>query len=136
MKRLKDWRARLSDEIERHRRMPYDEAQNNCGLFAADCIKAMTGVDLAESLRARFSTLDEALALLRDMGHPDLCAFAAAHLQEVHPVFARAGDVMAFRSEPTGWALGIVSGERVTVQRPDGLGTLPRSAAEKAFRVP
>jgi hypothetical protein len=132
MKRRPDWRSRLATATEAHRR----GADGDCGLKVADAILAMTGVDLAAPYRGRYATIAEGIALLAADGFADLCAFAAAHLPEIHPVLARAGDVVAFPSPETGWALGIVNGERVTVWRGDGLGTVPRESATRAFRVP
>jgi hypothetical protein len=135
MKKVVDWRKRLSDEIERHRRMPFDEAQNNCGLFIADCLIAMTGVDFAAHYRGKFTTLAEAIDLLKADGFSDLCAFAAARLTEIHPVRATAGDIAAFETQGTGWAFGIINGEMVTVMTERGLGNMRKSQAVRAFRI-
>jgi len=135
LKRVRDWRARLSALIEARRRTPFSE-QNNCALFLADAVAAMTGVDLAKTYRGQFSTLAEGIALLRRAGYFDLCAFLAEHLDEIHPSQASAGDLMAFPSQMSGWAGGIVNGERVTVMTEAGLGTVARTAAMRAFRIP
>jgi hypothetical protein len=135
IKRVRDWRRRLSDLIEERRRIPYSE-ENNCGMFLADCINAMTGVDLAAPYRGKFKTLAVGMALLRRDGYDDLCALLAAHLEEIPPAFARAGDVMAFVVDGTGWAGGIVNGDRVTVMRVEGLATTLRDLGDRAFRVP
>jgi len=116
--------------------MPFDEAKNNCGLFVANCIRAMTGVDLAYRYRGRFSSLREGLALIREDGYDDLCDLLAARLEEIPAVKAVNGDVMAFSNNLTGWAIGICNGEMVTVLREDGLGVIRRSVAIRAFRVP
>ena len=131
--RRADWRPRLSAAIEASRRA----ALEDCGLFIADCVKAMTDVDLAASYRGRYDTIEEGIALLQADGYGDLCAFAAAHLPELpHVSRARMGDVMAFVSERSGWGLGIVNGERVSVVTGRGVGTLDRAQATRAFAVP
>lgn len=130
-----DWRRRLNALLEDRRHAPAT-ATNNCGFFAADAIEAMTGVDLAMPFRGQsYETLAEAVAALQSQGFVDICAFAAAHLKECHPSRARTGDLMAFPSEQTGWALGIVNGERVTVMTERGLGTVSRMEGQRAFRV-
>jgi hypothetical protein len=43
--RLADWRVRLAAVVEQHRNMPFEFGVNDCCLFAADCVQAMTGVD-------------------------------------------------------------------------------------------
>lgn len=135
LKRVSDWRTRLSSVVEERRRIPFSE-ENNCGLFLADCIAAMTGVDLAADYRGKFKSLAEGIILLRKAGYPDLCAFLAKHLDEIPPALARAGDVMAFPTQQTGWAGGIVNGERVTVMSEAGLATVSRDLAARAFRIP
>ena len=102
---MRDWRARLSAVIEVRRRVPFSD-ENNCGMFLADCVEAMTGVDLAAPYRGKFSTLAEAIEMLRADGYADLCAYLAAHFEEIHPAFARAGDLVAFVGDVTGWAGG------------------------------
>lgn len=136
MKRVTDWRARLSAVHEERRRAPHQYGEHDCGLFAADCILAMTGVDLAASFRGRYRDAAGAERLLAAAGYADLCDLAAAYLEEIPPAMARMGDIMAFPGEVAGACLGVVIGERVTVLRPDALGTESRSAAIKAFRVP
>ena len=131
--RRSDWRPRLASFVESRRR----DAATDCGLFVADAIVVMTGVDLAASYRGRYTTTAEGVELLKADGFADLCEFVASRLVEVHPSLARAGDVVALRvSAGTGWALGLVNGERVTVLRGAGLGTVSRDLAERAFRVP
>jgi hypothetical protein len=137
--RVRDWRARLSDLIEERRRLPFSD-QNNCGVFAVDCIMAMTGMDILKPFRdqlATTKTIAEGLLLLRNAGYAQPPDFIAAHLDEIPPSAARAGDVMMFNYEGgLGWSCGIVNGERVTVMGLQGLGTVSRSDALRAFRVP
>jgi hypothetical protein len=147
IKKRTDWRARLSAAIEEARRRPMevhagdpsrtslvDGSHYHCGMFVADCILAMTGGDLAAGYRGM--TLREAYVTLQADGYADLPAFAAAHLEEIHPSRAVAGDVAMFPTEGTGWGAGIVNGERVTVLRLDELGTVSLDSAVRAFRVP
>lgn len=135
MKRYPDWRSRLHDLIEERRRLPFSE-KNNCGVFVFDCIQAMTGVDIFAKFRGKFESIAEGFVLLRRAGYEDLPAFFNAHFPEVHPSTARAGDVMLFHLGDLGWACGIANGERVTVMAREGLGTVARSQALKAFRIP
>lgn len=135
MKRLVDWRSRLSAVIEARRRQPYDE-RKNCAVFVVDCIEAMTGEDIGAPYRGRFETIEEIVTLIRADGYADMPDFIGNFLEEIQPVQARAGDVMLFAAERTGWAGGIVNGERVTVVSYRGLGTISRDRAVRAFRIP
>lgn len=88
-------------------------------------------MDYARGWRSKYRSLKKGRELLQAAGHADHVAFAAAHLEEIHPAFAQTGDLAVIE----GQALGIVSAERVFVLRPDGLGHLSLSKAERAFRV-
>jgi hypothetical protein len=131
--RLPDWRTRLSAVIEAQRR----SAIENCGWFIDDCVEAMTGSAIFQAYRGRCQSVPEGLALLASDGFPDVCAFLASCFEEIHPSRARAGDIMAFPNDASGWSLGIMNGERVTVPYLQlGLGTVSRETATRAFRVP
>lgn len=135
LRRRPDWRPRLAEAIEARRREPFAWGRRDCGLFVADCIAAMTGVDLAGAFRGRYGSAEEARSVIRAAGHRDLAALAAHLLEEIRPVRARAGDVAGIEVERS-WSLGIVNGERVTVLMPAGLGTVALTDAVKAFRIP
>ncbi len=67
-------------------------------MFAADCVDACTGVDPAADMRGRYTTTEEAVRLVGEMG--GLAAIAAARCgEEIQPVFAQAGDVGLALSE-------------------------------------
>lgn len=134
MKKLSDWRARLAQTIEAKRRLPIDYGTNDCALFVADCIFAMTGVDLAADIRGRYTSANDAVRLIYELGFEDLADLVASRLPEIDPVFAVNGDVAAIESEPVGWALGIYNGETVTVLTVRGLGVVGRDAVRRAFK--
>jgi hypothetical protein len=130
--RRPDWRTRLSAVIEAQRRSPIE----NCGWFIDDCVHAMTGTAIFQAYRG-CANVPEGLALLASDGFPDVCAFLGSLFAEIHPSRARAGDIIAFPNEASGWSLGIMNGERVTVPYLQfGLGTVPRDTATRAFGVP
>lgn len=135
LQRIPTWRISLHETIEAHRLVPFSWGEHDCALFAADCIKAMTGLDLATGFRGSYHSASGAQRALKRAGYPNLVALAADFFEEITPMMAGAGDIAAFDT-PDGWALGVVAGERVTVLGPGGLGTLDRLAAAKAFRIP
>lgn len=136
MTRIKGWRSALHEEIERHRRIPFSFG-HDCALFAADCVQAMTGQDLAAAFRGHYTTQAGALRLLSRHGFASLADLAGSMLEEIHPVRAAVGDVAFIADDsPFGGALGIVIGEQAAVMHERGVGSLPRSMMTKAFRVP
>ena len=61
MKRLEDWPERLAAFVEARRAMPFRWGQNDCALFAADAVAAVTGVDLAERWRGLWARMQARL---------------------------------------------------------------------------
>src|SRR5262245_5537021 len=52
LKRTKHWATReLNDHMIERGGRPHEYGKNDCAIFAADGIKAMTGVDIAEDFR-------------------------------------------------------------------------------------
>lgn len=133
LKRLFDWNSRLTAAMEARRFQPYSES-DHCGFFLADCVSAMTGVDLAASYRGKAKTIEEGMALLKADGYADMGDFLAKNLEEIHPSRARRGDIMLI-DVPGGEVGGVVNGERVTYVGLKGLGTASRMQATRAFRV-
>lgn len=128
------WRSALIATIEGYRRRPFAWGTTDCALFAADGVKAMTGEDLAAGFRGRYTTAEEARALLASLGMADVAALAASVLPEVSPAKARMGDVVALTSEGE-WSLGLCNGATSCVLTPKGIGFLPLSAARRAWSV-
>lgn len=130
-----DWKSRLIDHVGACAQLPFEYGQHDCALFAAGCVAAMTGVDLAAKWRGKYSTLKGGLTALKRAGFADHLAFAAAHFEEIPPAFAAPGD-LAVLDGPEGAVLGVVQGEGIYVLALSGLGTLPLTHARAAYRVP
>jgi len=90
MVRVNAWPERLAEFIESRRRMPFQWGANDCALFAADCVLALTGTDLAADRRG-YTTELEAARLVRDAGG---MKGLAAHLVEKHIGLVQRGDVV------------------------------------------
>lgn len=132
--RLRDWKARLSDYLGQCARLPYQLGQHDCALFAAGAVLAVQGTDPAAQWRGRYTSKSAGLRLIRQAGFADHIAATAAVLPEIAPSMAAAGDiaVLALDGVPS---LGVVQGEVLFVLRPSGLGHMPRSAMQRAFRT-
>ena len=129
------WHAALVQYLGEISRAPYCPGQNDCALFAAGAVAAMTGVDLAEPFRGQYDTLAGGFAMLQSAGYQDHVALAAASFEEIHPVLAAPGD-LAVLPGPAGAALGIVQGEGIYALTEVSLGLVPLDFATRAFRVP
>jgi hypothetical protein len=66
LQRLPDWQTRLVTHLGEVKALRFDPATHHCALFVADCVEAMTGVDLAAQWRSL--TLQQGLRALRKAG--------------------------------------------------------------------
>jgi hypothetical protein len=156
--RAEGWPERLADTIEAALARSFSWSEHNCGLFVADCCKAMTGVDPAAGfLRdARFGDYASARTGLQMEGARggSVGALAAKIAKDwgAEPVpvaYAQRGDIMAlmwsYRPEGISGdaperarrvvALGICWNGRIAVVTPDGLAWLPVKTAHAAWRI-
>lgn len=90
LQRHPDWPERLAAAIDARRDVPFAWGANDCCLFAADIVLAITGVDLAADLRGMRRAA--AARYARQAG--GVRALAASRLPEVAPALAGRGDVV------------------------------------------
>ena len=131
-RKTEGWQIRLAAYLNDCSRRQLAYGQHDCALFAAGAVQAMTGIDLADGWRGRYSTLRGGLRVLRAQGYRDHIALAAAHLPEI--AAPRPGDLAAIDT-PDGPALGVVQGAMVYVLGDADLSLLPISAARRFFEV-
>lgn len=128
------WDSRLPVFIERRRHMAFAWGRHDCGLFAADAVREITGQDLAAELRGYKTALGAARALAC-YGLDDVAQVPAARgLRERAPIDARRGDVVSWRGRH-GLSLGIVLGDRFAVPGLELLQFFPLDQAVKAWRI-
>lgn len=132
--RHQDWRTNLVQYLSEISRRPFSEGQNDCALFLAGGVAAMTGVDYAATYRGRYTTIRGGLRILRKDGFNDHVELAKHHLKSKPVAFANAGDGAVIVVDE-GHALGIVQGAAVYVLRPAGLGLVPLTDAILALEV-
>lgn len=135
--RVDGWRSRFDAACDAMRRSPFSWGDNDCfvGLVGNLC-SALTGVDITEHWRGRYTTDTGALRVMRKDGFDNLADLVASVLPEFHISKARVGDVAAIPTDDGfGYSLGVVNGERIFVLRPDGFGTVDLLSASRAFRI-
>ncbi|SEU03385.1 DUF6950 family protein [Paracoccus homiensis] len=137
MKRLDNWRSRLSAELDRQRLTPFEWGGHDCALgFAGGIVEALTGEDMAAPYRGTYRSLRSAKAVLRDAGAADLGDFVATLLPEIDPAQARIGDLGIIETpDAFGQGLCMVDASTLLVLTNNGHGHKPRSAMIRAFRV-
>lgn len=136
LKRYPDWPERLSAQIHARMKEPFVWGRQDCCLFAMDCVKAMTGEDMAAPFRG-YTSQKQALRMLKKHGGIAGIAEAVAYkytIPEIRPSMARRGDVCLF-DIGHGDTLGIRAGENIFAPGPDGLVAFPMLQALRAWRI-
>jgi len=68
MRKKEGWPELLNAHIRSVRGRDFEAGTFDCCLFAADCVQAMTDEDCAVAFRGKYSTMEEAIALLHAFG--------------------------------------------------------------------
>ena len=131
-----DWPERLAAAVAEARDRPFVWGRHDCVLFAADCVAAMTGVDLAAGVRGRYRTPGGAARhLARDWRVGSAEGLATRLLGPAGPArHARRGDVVAVPTK-LGPALGVCLGARAAFVSREGLAFVPLAAATASWSI-
>ena len=132
--RKDNWRTELFAFVIGSAREQFKAGKNDCALFAAGAVKAMTGLDLAVGWRGKYHTLKTGKERLQKEGFADLAALAAHHFEEIPPLNAQVGDIAVVEGDDAP-ALGVVQGAFVWVRMPHGIGSVPLTDVKRAFRI-
>jgi hypothetical protein len=132
MARLHDWQTRFAEFAAARRAVPFAWGSNDCYLFAADAVLAMTGEDIATDLRGTYSTAREALRQQRAVG--GIATVTAKLGEPVAATLAGPGDVVLIDMNGRD-ALGICNGGTVLGPGARGLVAVSMAAAKSAWKV-
>src|SRR5437016_3082153 len=99
MKRVKNWESKLEETLDWAQLRTFDWGRWDCCLFAADCVLAITGVDIAADFRGKYSSEQSAYELIGLPESRTLSDFVAQQMPrydapEVMPNFAQRGDLV------------------------------------------
>lgn len=130
--RRRDWQAHFAAFVAERRAMPFAWGSNDCCLFAADAVLAMTGQDPAETLRGYASAIEAARIV---EGRGGLREIATAALgDEVAPAMAAIGDVVLIANEGRD-LLAVCNGGTALAPGEHGMVVLGMDAALAAWKV-
>jgi hypothetical protein len=137
MKRPQDWPSRLAIFLREKSTVPFSWGRNDCCLFTCDWLAALFGVDHAAALRGTYDTALSAARVLEERGGVLAIAGAVCEREgwsEVHPAFARRGDIVADLS-PLGHTLGVCAGGLSAFPGESGVMLKPTRECVRAWRV-
>lgn len=128
--RVAIWEEALSDYISNKRDEPFQYGVNDCCMFAAGAVEAMTGVDPMEEFKGTYSDLRGSIKVLKEIGEGDLETTLDNKFEEVAISYAQRGD-LAFFDE----SVGVIMGSFAYFVSDEGLERIPREMWEKCWSV-
>ena len=139
--RIENWPSALSDYLLCAERTRFRYGSQDCGLFVAGAIRAMTGVDVASTLRGYTNRREAFNRIATLCGTPTMEAIAG-HLAVLHgvpevPVLcAQRGDAGLLRSGRRS-SVGSVAmqGSEILTPYRAGLLRLPLSHARRSWHI-
>jgi hypothetical protein len=126
------WRQRLGVLIQDRMTTPFEWGSQDCCLWAADCVLAVSGVDYAAPFRGRYSTAAGALEMLLAAG--GLVALADQVGPRISALMASFGDIGIVQLEDR-QLLAVCAGEVWLAPAAAGLAARPLPEALVAWRV-
>jgi len=141
--RLEDWPERLHALVEQRLQAPFRWGSNDCVMFAADAVQALTGVDLAGRLRGQYADEQSARQIglaYAGAGEDESVAqwlsdIATLNLgDQVLPSLARRGDVVLIEHD-AGQSLAVCLSAHAAAPGRHGLMMLPPEHWLTAWRV-
>ena len=130
LRRLPNWPSLLDAYIDSQRQTPFEWGVHDCCLFAANCIQAITGIDVAPKWRKAYQSKDAAIHLANIFSQGGIKQ-VIKDIAEVHhcvsiaPMLAQRGDIIMFPGEHVGVTLGVVLDQRLVAPGTKGLEFLP-----------
>jgi hypothetical protein len=132
MKRLPDWQLRMQAFVRERRNMPFAWGTNDCALFAADFVEAITGERVCHELRGHEDVRQAMRALSLIGGVRSLATLALG--EPVAVSFASVGDVVVIQAGKRE-ALSVCNGGAALAPGPDGVVAVSMQQALAAWRV-
>lgn len=136
IQKLDNWPVAFAAALSHAENKPFIWGENDCCLFACNCIFATTGIDLARTFRG-YTTAPEAAALIAGYGglYQLVSAVCRKHdIPEILPRQARRGDPVLFEGGE-GPTLGICTGDKIAAPGRSRLATCGILKGIHAWRI-
>lgn len=134
LRRRKGWEQALFRYTASMLAVPYEWGQNDCILFAAGCVEAMTGVDLAAEYRGTYDGPEGAARIIARAGAGSLGEFLALYLPETPVSLVQRGDIV-IADAPSGDFAAVCQGATCVGPSRRGLIHIKTLQAKQAFKV-
>lgn len=128
--RISCWEDALSDYMDMKRHEPFEYGVNDCCMFAAGAVEAITGEDPIPEFRGKYDSLKTSLQVIKDIGAGTLEATMDGKFPEVEIGHAQRGDLAFFDG-----SVGVVMGGFAYFVSDDGVERIKRSLWDKCWSV-
>jgi hypothetical protein len=128
--RISTWEEALADYIAIKRHEPFEYGVNDCCLFAAGAVEAITGEDPMSEFRGKYDSLKGSLKAIKDIGAGTLEATLDGKFSEAAIGYAQRGDLSFFDD-----SIGVVMGDFAYFVSDDGLEKISRDMWDKCWSV-
>jgi hypothetical protein len=128
--RINAWEEALVNYIATKRHEPFEYGVNDCCLFAAGAVEAITTEDPMPEFRGQYDSLKGSLKAIKDIGAGTLEATMDSKFPEVAIGHAQRGDLAFFDD-----SIGVVMGSFAYFVSDDGLERIPRDMWNKCWSV-
>jgi hypothetical protein len=128
--RINSWEDALVNYITIKRNEPFEYGVNDCCLFAAGAVEAITSQDPMPEFRGQYDSLKTSLKVIKEIGAGTLEATMDAKFPEIEMGHAQRGDLAFFND-----SVGVVMGGFAYFVSDDGLERIPRDMWDKCWSV-
>jgi hypothetical protein len=141
--RTPDWEIRFATFLRERASVPFAWGTNDCCTFSADAVLAMTGTDIADDFRGKYTDEKSAFLLIRSLTSgsttADAVIYAAAQhglVEHTYPLMAKRGDLVVIDNAGTLIA-GVVhlNGRDVVSVSASGAVRLPITSITRSWSV-
>lgn len=132
--RLPDWDIRLAAVTSKHMALAGQWGVSDCLITVADAVRAVLGVDLAQTIRGKYKTEIGAAKLLKRRGYDTVEDALADRFAPVNRFSAQRGDVGVYERQGV-FCAGYVTEYGFAVKTEHGLEFVPVTDIKTAFRV-
>jgi hypothetical protein len=131
------WEVKLSDYLEVARHAPFEWGRNDCCIFAAKAILAITGEDLLRYFPHKYTSEVGAMEAISKAGYRGIAHMLDCFLgPSMSPWSARRGDIVIADVQPGRLGAGVCVGDVAAfLKAPQGLRFLPLSNCLQAWTI-
>lgn len=135
MKRHPLWEARLNALLAERSNAPYYYGSNDCLLFPAAAVKAVTGKDHGRGHRGKYKSAASASRYLRSLGHESPEGYLDGLFPEKPIGFAQRGDLVLAEDGIPAVCMGDYALSVGAEDSREGLVRVPRTQWVKAWAI-